>query len=287
MKRVWIVLMAVVLFSAVAQADLAAYWAFDEGMGDYANDSSGNANTGLLYADTESGDPATPLTGTIAKPNWITGHDGTGYALEFGAGDSYNSVLVAKSDSIKDLTGYWSFSLWIREDNKNVGPDGGGYDRLISCPNYELELGAASWNYDYFWPYGTGSMQTDIGQGYTALGGNFGEWYHMALTYDGQYLKKYLNGTEVYSGFFDHVGIQNIWDDAGWDSSPLKLGCQVWPNKDWFEGAMDDVAIFTGQTLTVDEVAGLANGTLTPDMIPEPATLALLTLGGVLLRRKK
>ena len=285
MRRVWILLMVVVLFSAAAHASLAAWWAFDEGTGDYAYDSSANGNTGLLVADTEHGDPATPL-GTTTQPNWISGVNGG--ALEFCAGtDNWNSVWVAKSDSLKDLTGYWSFSMWLREDNKDAGPSGGGYDRVISCPNYEVELGSSGWNYDYFWPYGTPSMQTDMGQGYTALGGNFGEWYHMAITYDGTDLKKYLNANLVDTKNIPGVGIQNIWDDSGWTGSVLKLGCQTWPNKDWFEGAMDDVAIFTGQSLTAAQVQGLYDGTETPATVPEPATLILLSLGGVLLRRKK
>lgn len=271
----------VCLMAVTVQASLRAYWTFDEGSGSYAFDSSGNDNHGLLVADTEHGDSAAPLTGTT-QPNWIAGVRGTG-ALEFCAGENnYNSVWVAKSDSLKDLMGYWSFSLWLREDNKDAGPSGGGYDRVISCPNYEIELGAAGWNYDYFWPYNTSSMQTDIGANY----GTLGQWYHMAVTYDGQYLRKYLNGGEVYSSYIPGVGLHNSWDDSGWADAVFKLGCQTWPNKDWFEGAMDDVAIWGDQYLTADQVLGLYEGTLTPMDIPEPASLALLALGGLLLRKK-
>jgi hypothetical protein len=268
---------------------LVAYWAMNEGTGDYAYDSSNYGNTGLLVADAVHGDNSDPLPGSTA-PDWITGHDGTGSALQFCSGaDNYNSVWVAKSDSLKDLYGYWSFSMWIREDNKDLGPSGGGYDRVISCPNYEIELGSSSWNYDYLWPYGGhDDFQTDIGQNYTALGGNFGEWYHMALTYDGNDLKKYLNGTLVDSKNIPGKGIYNIWDDSGWTDAALKLGCQTWPNKDWLEGALDDVAIYAGECLEEWQVQGLADGTYDPltVIMPEPMTM-VLGLGGLLIRKRR
>jgi len=109
----------------------------------------------------------------------------------------------------------------------------------------------------------------------------------MALTYDGQYLRKYLNGNVVSSTQIVGQGINNVWDDSGWTDAVLKLGCQVWPCKDWFRGAMDDVAIWGDQCLTAAEVMGLYSGALTPLDIPEPASLALLAMGGLLLRKKK
>lgn len=281
MKKIGLCLMVLTLSVAV-QANLRAYWTFDEGSGSIAYDASGNGNHGLLKADTEYGDPAQPLTGTT-KPNWIAGVRGAG-ALQFCAGsNNYNSVWVAKSDSLKDLMSSWSFSMWLREDSKAVTPGGGGYARVISCPNYEIELGAANWNYDYFWPYENGPFQKEIGANFETLG----EWYHMALTYDGQYLRKYLNGNVVSSTQIVGQGINNVWDDSGWTDAVLKLGCQVWPCKDWFRGAMDDVAIWGDQCLTAEEVMGLYTGALTPLDIPEPASLALLAMGGLLLRKKK
>ncbi len=59
-------------------------------------------------------------------------------------------------------------------------------------------------------------------------------------------------------------------------------------NEGGLEGAgLDDLAFYDG-TLSGAEITGLANGTLTPDQIPEPGSLILLSLGAMgFLRRKR
>jgi len=305
--RVFLSLLVVLLMATSARADLRAYWAFEEGSGDYAYDSSGNANHGLLYADTEAGwdednnVPLETLTGTT-KPYWISDY-GTrdNYSLLFSTPDpgseeedNWNSVLVAKSDSIKDLGETWSLALWIRQDSRKTTPGGGSqYPRMISCPNYELELGVAGWEYDYFWPYGNGALQTDIGTSYIGAGGSLEQWYHMAVTYDGTNLRKYLNGTLVPDSVknIPNQLLTNIWDTEGWANALLKLGTQTWPAKDWFIGAMDDVCIWGDEYLTQEDVTALVDGTypLPEPIVPEPGTLVLLICGAIgclLIRRR-
>ena len=270
--------------STNAEAGLRAYWAMDEGTGIYAMDSSGNSNHGQLFADIEAGDPASPLPGTSTVPDWITGASGSGYALQFCAGtDNYNHVAVLKSDTLTDLGQAFSFAMWIRQDSLDGSPGGGsGYARVISTPNYEIELGTAGWSYDYFWPYGTPSMQTDIGSSYYGLGGPLGTWQHMVVTYDGTDLKKYLNGQLVPDSVKNLPGLTltDVWSDPSWEQNPLKLGCQVWPNKDWLRGALDDVAIWGNAYLDASAAADLYNGTATPAnvsyvQVPEPTTALL------------
>jgi hypothetical protein len=289
MKKLLFVMVILMCTTTMVRAELLtglrAYWGFEEGSGDYAFDSSGNGNTGLLYAATEAGDPPVPLAGTT-KPSWVAskGGNGTGSgALLFGTpnGSNFNSVVVAKSDSIKELNGLFSFSMWIRQDEDSVSMNAGGgsgYQRLISCPNYEIELGVPGWKHDYFWPYGTSAFQQDIGPT-----GPQDTWYHFVLTYDGTALKTYRNGSLISTvGGFTGQGLNNIWDDSGWTDAVLQIGNQCWPNKDFFMGALDEVAIWGDRVLSAADVADLyANG------IPEPATMLLITIGGLLLRRKK
>ncbi len=255
---------------ATVFSDLILYYDFENPDPNQVVDLSSYGNDGQLVADTEAGEPATPLSGTT-KPDWIEGVRGDG-ALQFCAGtDNYNSVWVPKSDSLTDLGGRWAFSVWIRQDSRDTTPGGGaGYPRVISCANYEIELGVPGWEYDYFWPYNNAPWQTDIGTSYIGAGGSLGQWYHMALVYDGTDLRKYFNGVLVADSVknIPNELIHDEWSTHGWIDSSLKLACQTWPNKDWFIGALDDVAIWSYGHLDAEAVAGLYEGTYTPLTVP-------------------
>lgn len=72
--------------------NLAAYWKFDEGIGNIAVDSSGNGNDG-----------------TITGAGWITGV--LGGALSF---DSNDSVFVPDIPGIEFSTGSFTIALWVK-----------------------------------------------------------------------------------------------------------------------------------------------------------------------------
>ncbi|MEN6383771.1 MAG: LamG domain-containing protein [Phycisphaerales bacterium] len=292
MKKVLLSLLVLVLAVTMAKADLRAWYAFDESSGDYAFDSSSYGNTGLLVAETEAGDPPVAFGFTSTQPQRIAGVNGNALLFNSPALNNYNTVRVTKSDSIRYMGDGFTFAFWLRQDSRAVtAGNGGGYPRVISCPNYEVELGVPGWEYDYIWPYDNGGFQVDVGPTYLSLGGSLGDWYHMAITFDGQYLKKYLNGQLAFSADFTGQNLIDIWQ-YGWDQAPLTIGGQVWPNKDFFIGAMDDVAIWGNAYLDADAVAGLFAQTLTPATapfteIPEPTTMLLISLGGLLLRKRK
>jgi hypothetical protein len=291
MKKLLVSMFVLMLAVSMAKADLRAWYTFDETSGDYAYDSSAYGNTGLLYAETVVGQDSTPLPFTSTQPTRIAGVNNNALLFSSPALGNYNTVRIAKSDSVRYMGDAFTFAFWLRQDSRaTTAGNGGGYARVISCPNYEVELGTPSWEYDYIWPYDNAGLQVDIGQTYYARGGSVGDWFHMAVTFDGQYLKKYLNGECVFTA--DYSG-QNLIDDwqYGWNDAPLTIGGQTWPNKDFFIGAMDDVAIWGNAYLDAAQVASLYNFETTPGTvgfteIPEPTTMLLIGIGGLLLRKR-
>lgn len=260
-------------FGTAAFGDLILYYDFDHPDPNYVFDQSGYGHDGQLVADTEAGDPAAPLPPST-EPNWIAGVYGGG--MQFCAGtNNYNSVWIPRSDSLADLGTRWSFAMWLRQDSRACTPGGGYcYPRVISSWNYEIELGVSGDEKDYFWPSAhietqNKQWQTAIGTSYIGDEGSLGQWYHMAVVYDGTYLMKYINGSLVIDSVVALADktIGDEWEGHG-GGDPLKLACQSWPNKDWFIGAMDDVAIWSYGHLDADAVAGLYNGTYTPLTVP-------------------
>jgi hypothetical protein len=94
--------------------------------------------------------------------------------------------------------------------------------------------------------------------------------HHYAVTV-GTDTRLYIDGSWIKT--FDAIRMTAGGDDT-------RLGCQFGSFGEFFNGNIDDLYIFSS-TLSADEVAALAT-------VPEPATIVLLSLGGLsLLRRKK
>lgn len=295
-KIVLFFVVAILLIAAVAQADVVLYYDFEENPTDQAagvvRDQSGYGNDGAV----EVGWP-----GYGEAPSYITSHDGSqamlfGYssAPGEGAGWSWNNIVVPKDASIANIGTMYSIAFWVRVDNTTNSWH--EYPKVVSCPNYEIDLHASYDPASYFWPWDETYGNWDFAMANTNT--YEGSWMHMAVTYDGTTFIQYINGIPVFSkADFATQFDDGTWDQdwAYWYENPMKIGTHADnPNttleNGYLAGPLDDFAIWGNCYLDADMVAALYAGNVDPLSalcIPEPATLLLLGLGGVLLRRKR
>jgi len=295
--RVLLLLLVVSLVAASAQAELALWYNFEEGtIGEDATtvpDQSSNSNDGQTEDIWEYG-----------LPKYVTSHDSS-KALLFGydstmttPGGGWNNISVPKSESINHIGQQWSMGAWIRVDDvAGYGGTYGNYPRILSCPNYEIELHAPGDDASYFWPWNESpewpdSTSWDMTTADTA--GYEDTWMHMIFTYDGTTFTQYIDGSPVYTrSGFAHDFNDGTWDLdwAYWTDDPLKIGKGASTDSyGWFIGALDDVAIWENCYLDADGVSDLYNGYETPGTVgtvPEPMTIILFGIGGLFLRKRR
>jgi hypothetical protein len=209
------------------------YWKFDEGSGTVASDSSGNGNTGTL----------------LNGPQWVAGISGT--ALSF---DGYSSnVVVPDSSSLTVSGNQLSVEMWLKptltldstapinvpldkgneycfqmsiDGHANLTPDGKYWFAVVLEPSI------------YNWQ----GIETTTNRWVA------GQWYHLAGTYDGNYLKVYVNGVLENSRALSG----NLIAQGG-GGHPLSFGYTKYIGGDYFNGAMDEVKIYN-YARTADEI---------------------------------
>lgn len=155
---------------------------------------------------------------------------------------------------------------------------------LADAGNAGAFLGSGSVGYERFFmryiganPDVTGALYYEVGyspgygpDGYFTMQEipvTGGVWAHTAITWDAgtKTASAYVNGVQSHSQTMD-------WDFPGFYNDTLVMG----ENFADFAGSLDDLRLYD-TALSAAEVAA----------IPEPATMALLGLGGLLLRRRR
>jgi len=245
----------VILFSAVpVHAGLIGYWNFDEGSGSAVSDSSGQNNNGTL------------INGKAGT--WATGRFGSGLYFDGTTGGGSTYVNVPTSSSLQ-ITSAISFAAWVRCD-----------DIYRDAPIFAKEGAAGKLSY-WFGANSPGAfgmlLDQDGYQDWEAYdrdqGGIFqGQWVHLASTWDGATIRHYLNGT-LLPQTSTFTGPIHVAD------APLTIGVNSLYNFTAFKGAVDEARIYN-HALSLAEVQSLQSA------IPEPATVSILSLGGLALFRR-
>lgn len=203
---------------------LVGYWRFDEGSGAIAFDSSINNNHGIL----------------VNGPLWVDGKYGK--ALEFDGASNY--VKVEDSSSLH-MTDAVTVMAWTRVD-------GATGDYQIICARWYGYGGEAilsfvlefrpDGNTPWFRVRTTSNDQAAISNRSIA----YGEWAHIAGTYDGNIVRIYVDGALVGSTSLSgpiNLGVQ-----------PIVIGAHSSAgDRNFFKGAIDNVMVYN-RALTAEEV---------------------------------
>ncbi|MBN2209839.1 MAG: PEP-CTERM sorting domain-containing protein [Sedimentisphaerales bacterium] len=229
-----------------------------------------------------------PDNGDTSSDNgiWFTG-PWTQIGIDGIAPDAYSNNGVAQIRSNNELTCY-----------HGIAPNGGGsyVNEYTIAMDYVQTSGLTTWNSLYqtagtahandgdLWTDGAGHIGVGV-TGYSTLTYDASTWHRIVLSVDNaNFFRVYVDGVL----FLDAPG-QGI--DGRFSLNPYFY---LFADNDWEDqwGLVGTVATW-GRALTTEEIApmgGWIGGASMPTpllIIPEPATLALLALGGLTLVRRK
>ena len=207
---------------------LIAWWKLDDGSGNTAIDSSGNAHNGMLVGDT----------------SWVNGIDGAALAFD-GDGDY---VDIGKDPSF-DIKNQITVSAWIKVNAFNrswqaiVAKGDRAWRLQRNIGDSTLEFACS----------GLVVSGTDWGQIYGTTDVNDGHWHHVAGVYDQEKLYLYIDGSLDASA--EAPGKIRVNDE------PVYIGeNSQTPNRFW-NGLIDDVRIYS-YALSAEEISEIAQNAL-------------------------
>jgi hypothetical protein len=247
----FVVLVASIVLTNSANAELVGWWRFNEGSGNTCSDSSGNGHDGTI----------------LGTPQWASGPEGFGAALTFNP-DNCQGVNCGVFDPT-DGTGQFTLALWAFWDGT------GTFQHFLTKSNgwgattmmFQIEL----------WGAHTDATYTDrLGASYESAGSvpfsimPKNEWVHLAWTFDGSDLRLYLNG-------IDEEGPKPFSIGPNVDA-PVLVGTSHAAEGRIFHGTLDDVRTYS-HALSESEILAAMQGSVGyPYALgPTPADGALLT----------
>ena len=216
------VVMAIFTWCQTSQGALVAYWSFDEGTGTVVADTSGSPNNhnGAFGTGTET-------------PSWIPGRLGSAVNFDWttpnqaGAGDR----IIVPNHAELFLNGPFTISFWYRMDQPFPAGQFPGIMRIGSQGNNPPNYGWGFFRQNNM-VFKRGNVQPG---NFPAM--NLGQWYHIALRYDGVLNSPntlyFINGTQLnpfnaVSGWTNvmpttvfEMGRMDAFDDAALDDLAL------------------------------------------------------------------
>ncbi len=222
-----LVLATVLVLISASEAELVAYWSFDEGGGDVAGDGSGNGNDG-----------------DVVDAEWIDGKFGG--ALEFDG--SY--VLVTNDESF-NFTKEQPFSiiLWINYEPK--GDWQGVLQKFNGGYPFKVEINPSNSLYCALWD--------QVNNPGAHVGNVSGDWCHFAFVRDRseEKLYSYLDG-ELHETKDDTI------TGTMANATDLYIGARKPGNTILLQGSLDEIAIYN-RALTEGEIKAAFQGNI-PDV---------------------
>lgn len=196
---------------------LVGYWKFDEGSGNTATDSSGNNNHGTLNNG----------------PAWVPGKFGK--ALSFDGVDDF--VQIPQSSSL-DVTDQITVEAWVYP-RAYVGSFGDVSHIVSRCADNGGHIYVLSVHADGKVWFSVNPMS---GEKLSVANLTLNTWTHLAMTYDGAYIRLYING------YLDSSYVQSgsIYTTGNW----LAIGCKPTGSGGgpgiyaYFNGIIDEVRIY-------------------------------------------
>ena len=252
-KSLLIAATSTALLAGSASAGLVAHWTFDEG-------------TGTTVTDLANGNVGTFGGGGVTFSSTVPTAIGSGTSVSFSTAN--NQIVVPDSASLS-LTSDFSIAVWINpiDDSgsaRNIVAKGGN-----AAYRYRLSGNEGQW---MLLNDGAGSPPYQLFNGAAGTIVTNGAWNHIAVTTDftANELKFYLNGNLADTKTITETGVV---DTAG----DFLIGNYIAGNAESYRGLMDDLRIYD-HALSVGEVSAL---------VPEPSSLALLSLSGLLIARRR
>lgn len=208
---------------------LVGHWKLDETSGTVAYDSSGNGNNGTHVN--------TPTIANDVPSRFLSTR-----SLSFSSASS-EYVEVAHNDAVA-ISGPYSISVWVKSAGnsnyafiagKGDASDFNGYyitiDQSSGYPTlYNLQAAG----------YQAATVQTNIK--------NDNTWHHLGGTWDGTYLRLYLDG---------RMGVPVAASAPTVTTSSFRIGASNYPGR-YFNGNIDDVRLYK-RALSTEEIRDLAS----------------------------